>query len=165
MDDIAKLLEAASTKTDDSIFNLGDSELDVFLKENLYSEDDLSKRVFLVDLFEMYAHWYHAKHNNLPSIKTYTRNSGIIKKHTVKGFKKETQQLINALKCSAIFKINYLKFKEENPAWSIKLKRIQSAKKAHLTKKGKKLELTPREKEHLEMLASSQVLIKDSSQE
>lgn len=165
MDDISKLLEAASVKTDESLFNLSGSELDVFLKESLYSEDDLSKRVFLVDLFEMYANWYYLKYDKLPSIKTYTRGSGIIKKFTVNGFKKETKQLVLALKCSGIFKINYLKFKEDNPSWSDKLKRLQAAKKANLTKKGKKLQLTPKEKEQLETLASSPVSTSDSSQE
>jgi hypothetical protein len=154
MDDFKDLLDIAASES-----NLTDCPFDTFLKENGYSEDDLSKRILYNDLFVFYAKWYFNKYKKVPHRSSFTEGSGAAKLYRLRQRYPGTTKLAWGLKCSVAFKIAYLQFKKDAPEWQKKLTRILGAKKSHKARK-----INQREKEQLERMLSIQGSIPDSSQ-
>ncbi len=126
MDD-KHLIEAAQS-TD----NFTNDPFDVFLRENLYSEDDLSKVILMDELYFFYAFWFKAKYKKYPNKLSYSRKSLITKLHKTRQRNPEdTSKLKWGLKCSLQFKIASLNFKKENPGWANQVEKALAALKGH----------------------------------
>lgn len=159
MDDIKELLDIAS-KSD----NLTDCDLDRFLREMGFSEDDLSQRILLDDLYLFYSCWHYAKYKKLAHRNLFTAGSVVAKMYRIRQRpkikdKNRPEYKVWGLKCSKGMKDSFLKFMERSDSWQKKLKRLQNAKKGHKARLVNK-----REAKQFETLAVTPASTKDFSQ-
>ena len=155
--DVKELLEAAS-KSD----NFVDCDFDRFLKENGFSEESLTERVLMNELFLFFSCYYYIKHKKLPHPKQFAGPSVMLKLYKIRQHSPtklgKNYYLPWGFKCNEAFKTAVTRFMERSEAWQKKYNAIKNAKKSHKARK-----VNRKEKKQLETLLTTQHLTKDSS--
>lgn len=150
-EDIKKLLEAANNPD-----NLIDCMFDKFLREYGFSEDDLSERIAMDDLYFFYSCYYYSKKKKLPRRKNFASPSVILKLYRIRQRPKvkdpNRPDYKNwGLKCSKEFKKSYNTFKDRaGESWQKKYKAVQGAKRSHQSRR-----VSHKEEKQLETVLAS----------